>query len=64
MYGEDGDDLVGGGTGDDVLDGGVGRDLVRCEAGRDTVTTDGKDRLRSCELVSDGRAAAPRRSSP
>lgn len=54
LFGEDGNDLVGGGTGDDRLDGGPGSDLVRCEGGYDTVTTDGADRLRTCEVVNQG----------
>ena len=51
FYGEAGADLLGGGAGGDYLEGGTGADLVRCEAGSDTVLTDGRDRLRSCEVV-------------
>ncbi|MEZ0579064.1 calcium-binding protein [Nocardioides sp. MH1] len=54
FYGEGGDDRVGGGAGDDRLDGGPGADRVLCEGGRDTVTTDGADRLRSCESLIPG----------
>lgn len=54
FYGEAGDDLLGGGAGDDRLDGGPGADLVRCEGGSDAVLTDGRDRLRDCEVVDRG----------
>ncbi len=54
FYGEAGDDLVGGGAGNDRLDGGAGVDLVRCEGGTDAVVTDGRDRLRECEVVDRG----------
>ena len=54
FYGEDGDDRLGGGSGSDRLDGGAGADNVRCDGGRDAAVTDGADRLRSCEDVSQG----------
>ena len=51
MYGEGGDDLVGGGAGQRPPRRRAGPDALRCEGGADTAWTDGADRLRGCETV-------------